>query len=99
MSACVAPLNAHTSGSSGQTDHEAAQPLQPIPSDDEEERLIAIMTERFDRVPPSKDIDTLAHILRDSFGAEMCLIGLVSTWIMQITNLSVSVITSIVKQE
>ena len=60
-------------------DHEAAQSLQPIPFDDEEERLSAIVAERFDRVPPCTDIDTLAHILRSSFDAEMCLIGLVST--------------------
>ena len=60
-------------------DHEAAQPLKPVASDEEDERLLVIVTERFDRVPPSKDIDMLAHILRDTFGAEMCLIGLVST--------------------
>jgi hypothetical protein len=78
MQSDSAPRETHRDICTGEPEHEAAQPLKPIPSVEEEQRLSAIVSERFDRVPPSKDIDTLAHILRASFGAEMCLIGVVS---------------------
>jgi hypothetical protein len=77
----------HSDISSGEDQHEAAAPLKPIPSAEEEERLLAIVSERFDRVPPCKDIDSIAQILRASFRAEMCLIGVVRKQVITLSAL------------